>query len=165
MNMRINKYIYFFLFISFFFTACKKEYDVIYDVNKVKAGSATVTKPNRKTTLEFVSILYSDLLGSTVPQPELVKMISAYEAFGDGAVVEDLIVRNLMNRPGVSIPTNAEMRADPGTFIKTAYKRFLVREANDYETWYFKNQIEKNTDVTPDLIYYVLLTSDEYRYY
>jgi hypothetical protein len=163
--MRINRNLLLLLVLTIGMASCKKEYENIYVVNKVKAGNATVTKPNRKSTLEFVSILYSDLLGSSVPQQELIKMISAYDAFGDGAVVEDLIVRNLMNRTGVSIPSNTEMRANPDVFIQAAYKRFLAREASDYEVWYFRNQIEKNTDITPDLIYYVLLTSDEYRYY
>jgi hypothetical protein len=162
--MRINK-LFLFLCLSVIFSSCKKEYDTIYSVNKVKAANATVTKPNRKSTLEFVSILYSDLLGATVPQPELIKMISAYDAFGDGAVVEDLIVRNLMGRNGVLIPTQAEMKNNPDAFIESAYKRFLAREASEYEKWYFRTQIEKHSDLTPEVIYYVILTSDEYRYY
>jgi hypothetical protein len=144
---------------------CKKETQYVYEVNKVKAGSPASTKPNRKTTLEFVSILYSDILNTGIPQNELVRMITAYDAFGDARVVEDLIVRNLLNRTAAAIPSNEEMRADPEAFVRAMYKRFMVREPGAYEVWYFTDKIQKNLSIRPDQVYYALLTSDEYRYY
>jgi hypothetical protein len=146
-------------------SGCKKETQYVYEVNKVKAGSPAATKPNRKTTLEFVSILYSDILNTSIPQNELVRMITAYDGFGDARVVEDLIVRNLLRRTGAAIPSDADMRSNPEAFVRAMYKRFLIREPGAYEVWYFTDKIQKNESLRPEIIYYAFLTSDEYRYY
>ena len=64
-----------------------------------------------------------------------------------------------------NIPTIAEMRAEPETFVQDTYKRFLVRLPSKQEEWFLINQIANNNKLEPVDIYYAVLTSDEYRYY
>ena len=63
------------------------------------------------------------------------------------------------------MPTDQIMRADIDQFITDTYLRFYVREPGQYERWQLKQMIEQDAEITPEMIYYAFLTSDEYRYY
>ncbi len=148
-------------------TGCKKEppASYIYDVNNVTVSQDGVSKPNVKSTVEFISIAYSDLFGNTIDQATLTDLGTAYLAFGDKKLVEDLIIRNFLNTQGAEIPTVAEMNANVPLFIINTYKKFYNREPNEFELWQFTNLITTDTSVTPELVYYAFMTSNEYRYY
>ena len=118
-----------------------------------------------KTTIEFISIAYSDLFGNTISQNTLTELSIAYLAFGDKKLVEDLIIRNFLNTPGVVIPTKTEMNADVSLFVSTAFKKFYNREPNEFELWQLVELITKDSAMTPELVYYAFMTSNEYRYY
>ena len=45
------------------------------------------------------------------------------------------------------------------------YQKFLNRYPNEFELWHMKNVIEENEDITPELVYFAIMTSNEYRYY
>ena len=45
------------------------------------------------------------------------------------------------------------------------YKRFLVREPTEAETTYFKNYINSDPNVTPELVYFAFALSNEYLFY
>ena len=149
------------------FASCKKEVNTtyIYDVNDVEVTQSGVSKPNVKTTIEFISIAYSDLFGNTISQNTLTELSIAYLAFGDKKLVEDLIIRNFLNTPGVVIPTKTEMNADVSLFVSTAFKKFYNREPNEFELWQLVELITKDSAMTPELVYYAFMTSNEYRYY
>ena len=134
-------------------------------MNPVNIKAPGSKKTNVKSTTEFISIAYSDLYGTTVSEKQLVKLNTAYASFGDNKLIEDMIVRNLINGSGVKVPTNAEMRADVPAFVQNSYKKFLLREPNEFEKWYAENKIRTDSTITPVLVYYVFLTSNEYRYY
>lgn len=76
-----------------------------------------------------------------------------------------MIVKSLINRGGVQIVDNNTMRADVASFSENAYLRFFNRKPTEFEAWKLKDLIEKNADITPKMVYYSLMTSDEYRYY
>ena len=145
------------------FGACKKEY--IYEVNDVEVNQNSAQKNSVKSTTEFVSIAYTDIFGSTIPQSYLQQLSLAYLAFGDKKLIEDIIIKNMLNAPGVQLPTPAQMQADVDGFITTAYKKFYNRAPGEYELWQMRQFIQADPQVTPELIYYAFLTSDEYRYY
>lgn len=149
--------------------SCKKEkekiYDYVYEVKDVNVNQAGVNKPNVKSTVEFISISYSDLFGTTIDQANLTNLSLAYIAFGDRKFIEDMIIRNFLKKTGLMIPTKAEMTADVNVFVKDTYRKFYNRDPNEFEKWQLVNYINGDSNVTPELVYYSFMTSDEYRYY
>ena len=163
-NMKkIFKYSLLLATMAMLFTACKKEY--IFGVDDVDVVQNSASKNNVKTTTEFVSIAYSDIFGSTVPQTYLTKLSLAYLAFGYKKLVEDIIIKNMLNAPGVQLPTQQTMLADVDLFINNTYKKFYNRTPSEFELWKMKQLIQADSTITPELVYYAFLTSDEYRYY
>lgn len=146
-------------------SACKKEYDYVYDVNPVTVNQGTGTKANVKTTTEFVSIAYKDIFGSTISANYMNQLSLAYLSFGDKKLIEDIIIKNMLNLPGAQIPTPQQMAADIDGFTTASYKKFYNREPSEFELWKMKELITSDNTVTPELIYYAFLTSNEYRYY
>ena len=146
------------------FSACRKK-EYTYEVNSVDVVKDGVTKTNLKTDVEFISIAYSDLFGTTITNDKLVKLNIEYDAFGDKKLIEDLIVRNFLNDPAVQLPTKAYMDANLDTFISDTYKKFFNRLPNEMEAWNLKKIISADNTITPELVYYSFMTSNEYRYY
>ncbi len=151
--------------VIFLFSSCKKEKSYLYDVNSVVVTQPGGAKPNLKNTEEFVSIAYSDLFGIGISHTDLLKINLAYAAFGDKKLIEDMIIKNFLNDTGIVIPTSAAMRADVPAFTIASYKKFFNREPNSFETWFVGNAINADTTITPVLVYYSFMTSNEYRYY
>lgn len=150
-----------------FASGCKKEPPTtyIYGVNSVGVTQDGVSKPNVKSTVEFISIAYSDLFGNTINQATLTDLATAYVSFADRKLIEDMIIRNFLNTPGIDIPTLTEMNANVPTFIINSYKKFYNREPNEFELWQMQNLIASDAAITPELVYYAFMTSNEYRYY
>lgn len=149
------------------FASCKKDppKTYIYGVNNTSVSQDGVAKPNIKSTVEFISIAYSDLFGNTIDQSTLNDLGTAYNAFGDKKLIEELIIRNFLNSQNVSIPTVTQMNADVKLFVVNTYKKFYNREPNEFELWQFTNLISTDTAITPEMVYYSFMTSNEYRYY
>lgn len=148
---------------SFFYSCKKKEY--VYELNSEQVVKSGVNKTNLKTNLEFISICYSDLFGTTITNDKLVILSTAYESFGDKKLMGDLIVRNFLTTPGVIIPSKSSMNSGLDAFITNSYKKFYNRLPNEMELWSLKNIIASDTTITPQQVYYSFLTSNEYRFY
>ena len=146
--------------------SCKPVDDVyLYEVNELEVNQAGIDKDNLKSDLEFVSLAYADLFGTSIPENVLTQMVVAYNSLGDKVLIADIQIRNMLNRPEASVPSDQEMRANVDQFVIDTYKKFYVREPSEYELWYFRNLINEDSDITPEIVYYAFLTSDEYRYY
>lgn len=144
--------------------SCKKEgKEYVYQVDKVNVSQAGAEKPNVKTSTEYISIAYSDVFGSNIPTNRLDDLKQIYIAFGDVGVTEDLIIRNFIADPAANIPSIVEMNANPSQFVINAYKKVFNREPSEYELWFMTDYISKDASVTPEVIYYALMTSNEYR--
>lgn len=146
-------------------TSCNKEKRYIYEVQQQELYQSAAQKQNLKTTDQFISIAYSHLFGASITNTELTKYNIALQSLGDKSTMQDMIVKSMINRSGVQLVSNTAMRADIPTFVEETYLRFYNRKPNEFERWKMKDLIEKNTDVTPQMIYYSMMTSDEYRYY
>ena len=142
-----------------------EDVNYVFGLNDVIIRQDGANKPNIKSTTEFISIAYSDLFGTTISQSELVELGLAYVSFADKKLIEDLIIRNFLNKSGVNIPSSSEMTANPEQFAIDAYKKFYNREPNEFEKWQVVKLINDDQSTTPELIYYAFLTSNEYRYY
>lgn len=148
-------------FVAVVFFSCKKKQEYVYDVNDETISAAGVQKPNVKSNTEFISIAHTDVMGTTVSAGNLNELKTQYLAFGDKGVVEDLIIRNFMNKSGNTIPTS--IGTDKKAFITNAYKKVYNRVPNEYEIYYLTDLLNKNSSITAEMFYYSLMTSNEYR--
>ena len=160
---RINTYV--FIICSLIFTSCEKEVDYLYEVNPVAVQSPGSIKSNAKSTVEFLTIAWADLFGTQIPQQELSKLNTVYVAFGDKKMIEDRILLNFLSKSGVQIPAQTNVSGDTTLYINNAYKKLFNRDANAFEKYYLKEQIRLNASMTSKVIWYALMTSNEYRYY
>ena len=147
------------------FVSCKKEKTYLYDVNPVTVQQSGSVKNNVKNNTEFISIAYADLFGTNVSQSDLVELNTLYNAFGDQKLIEDRIILNMINSSGVQIPITPSVSGDTVQFINNTYKKLYNRDATAFEKYYFKESIRTNSNVTPVMVYYALMTADEYRFY
>lgn len=148
--------------------SCKKEPDpvYIYEVNPVRVTKEGNNKSVPKSTVEFISIAWSDLTGTSITQRQLSQLSLLYLGFGDKRLIEDLLIKNLLNRPSlVSLPSDSTMRADIPGFITSTYLRLYNREPNELEQWTLRQKIENSPALSPITVYYAMMTADEYRYY
>ncbi|CAI8414584.1 MAG: Uncharacterised protein [Cryomorphaceae bacterium] len=136
----------------------------IYDV-----GTQTPNIPGQKNELkddlQFMTIAYRDLYEEEIPVSVLETMRKAYISFGDKALVVDEIVQSLLLNPDLELPTQQEIADDPGAFISQTYKRFFLRDASDFELAFWESQLAEDESLTAQDIYYVFMTSSEYKYY
>ncbi len=146
-------------------SGCKKETHYIYDVNPVIVEQEGGIKQHLKTNTEFISIAYGDLFVSTISNNDLQKLNVAYSAFGDRKLIEDMIIKNFLNNPSTAIPTKAQMQSDVSKFVTETYKKLFNRLPNEYEKYYLTKAIQADAAITPELVYYAMMTSNEYRYY
>ncbi len=160
---RISTYV--FVICSLLFTACEKEVDYLYEVNPVAVQSPGSIKSNAKSTVEFLTIAWADLFGTQIPQQELSKLNTVYVAFGDKKMIEDRILLNFLSKSGVQIPAQTNVAGDTTLYINNTYKKLFNRDANAFEKYYLKEQIRLNASMTSQVIWYALMTSNEYRYY
>ena len=161
----MRKYFLAFLLLLTVVSASKKETRYIYQVEPQQLYQSANDKKNLKTTTQFISIAYNDLFGTTITNSQLLNFDAALESLGDKNVIQDLIVKSLINQSGVQIPDNNTMRADVGAFVKNTYLKLYNRQPTEFEAWKLQDILQKNTDITPQMVYYSMMTSDEYKYY
>ena len=83
----------------------------------------------------------------------------------DKKLLEDLLIKNMINRPEALLPNNQTMRADVDLFVVNAYQKLYNRSPNELEVFTLKKNINENAQMTAVMVYYAMMTSDEYRYY
>jgi len=145
--------------------SCNKDKNIIYDVNDVNVNRPEGNKDYVKSLAEFISIAYTDLFETSISQAQLQTLAVPYSGFGDLKLIEDMIIKNFLNDANVIVPTSTAMRANVDQFLMETYQKFLNRNPNEFELWHMKNVIDENAEITPELVYYAIMTSNEYRYY
>lgn len=171
-----NKSFYYlaFILIMVFNFSCNKDTEIIkqpvidgyiYDVNSEPIYQSNAEKNKEKTTEQYVSILYSNLIQQSIPQEDLTDLSLIRRAIGDKQLSDELIINSLVNNPSVIVPTNQEMRTDVDAFVEDVYLRFFLRNPTAYEKYELKQEIESDPDLTPQLIYTSFAISNEYKFY
>lgn len=145
--------------------SCTEEKQYQYEVNPVSVGYDGTSKTHRKTTTEFISIAYTDLFGTTIPQSKLNNLSVVYSSFGDLKVIEERIISNFLNDTNAVIPPQVSVNGDTVLFITNTYKKLFNRQPNEFEKQRWKQMIQDDASVTPATIYFSMMTSDEYRFY
>lgn len=145
--------------------SCTKDTTYLYEVKDVNVTQSGNSKTTAKTTIEFISIAYSDLFSTTISNGKLVELNTAYSSFGDKKLIEDRIIRQFLADTLLTLPTTVDMRNDIPLFVTKSYNKFFNRNPNDFEENYLENFIQNDTTITPAMLYYSFMTSNEYRYY
>lgn len=158
---------YLILFISiilaFSLSGCEK--DKLYEVNEETILPPNANKNKLKSSQQYIAILYANLFQTALSSDNLFEASECVASVGDKDLVHEVLISNYMNKPDVILPTNQEMRADVDAFITETYNRFLVRNPTEAERQYFKNYINTNPGVRPELVYFSFALCDEYQYY
>ena len=154
------------------FSSCKKEvlqqniYDnVYYEVTPVTLYTSNAEKNKQKSSLQYISILYTDLFKQSIPGSDLNNIGEAILSIGDKSIANQMILERMLTLPGISIPTQSEMQSDVDGFITAAYQRFYLRNPTGYETYYMKNLINTDSAITPEIVYAAFALSNEYMFY
>lgn len=145
--------------------SCRRDEYLIYEVDLVPVQGVNYGKNKQKTTEQYIAILHANLFQRALSANQQVEISNLIESIGDKQVAFEMVVSNFMNRPDVIIPSMQEMRADVDGFITATYRRFLIRLPTEAEKAWFRNFIETNTFVTPELVYLSFALCDEYQYY
>jgi len=145
--------------------SCKKDTEYIYEVDPVTVRKDDNLKSVEKTTVEFISIAYADVFGQTISQNQLGQLSLLYLSFGDKRLIEDMLIKNMFNSQSIQLPSEETMRADVTAFVNSIYLKLFNRLPNELEAFTLKKKISDNTSIMPDMVYYSMMTSDEYRFY
>ena len=146
--------------------SCKKEKKVTYNINDVNITQNAVVKDHLKSTTEFISIAYSDIFGTVITTNKLAELSTIYKAFGDKKLIEEMVIKNFLNEQSIQIPQiDRTSEATIQNFVTDSYKKLFNRTPDEYELWYVAESIVKDSDLTAELVYFSLMTANEYRYY
>ncbi len=150
-----------------FVSSCKKEDPThIFGVTDVVVTQSSADKNRLKTDVEFVSIAYADIFGASISQGELEDVIITYKSFGDKSLVIEMIIRKFIINEASNIPTiNRSSTTTTEAFVNDIYKNIYNREPNAFEKWYLSDLIKNENSITAEMVYYSLMTANEYRYY
>lgn len=143
---------------------CRKDV-FMYEVDPVDLAQYDGNKDREKTNQEYAAILHANLFQTALSPGDLYKIDQCIQSIGDKQLAREVIISNFMNKPGVIIPTPEEMLADVDGFITATYNRFLVRNPTEAERTWFRNTIEADPNVTPELIYFSFALCEEYQFY
>ena len=155
-----------FIFSILLLFSCKKEKNVTYQLNDVTIENNSANKDHLKSTTEFISIAYSDIFGTVISTNKLADLTTIYKAFGDKKLIEQMVIKNFLNEPTIQIPQiDRSSMSTINNFVTDAYKKLYNRNPDEYELWFVADLITKDDDLTAELVYYSLMTSNEYRYY
>lgn len=166
MNKKFQLFIMFFFCVGLF-VSCKqeKEYQYVFEVQEENLHQSNLEKTKQKTPQQYISILYSNLFSTTLPQQDLSELTETRAAIGDKQMADELILNDFVNSGGTNTPTNDEMRTDVEQFIENTYLRFFLRKPTPYEILELKQEIEADPELTPDLIFQAFALSNEYKFY
>ncbi len=146
------------------FSSCRKEQPV-YEINNEPVKLNTIDKNTLKRQTEFISQAHADLFGKPIGSSALEKALICYGAFSDKEMVEDMMIRDMIRAATGKIPERDAIESNIDSFATATYKKFYHRSPNVMEQWNLRNLIQQDTTVNPGMIYYSIMTSDEYKFY
>lgn len=136
-----------------------------YELNPVSVNSGSADKTQRKSDLQLLSIMFSDVFGRPIAQNELQDLASVYNSFGDKQVIIDRLTWRFVNDVNADLPEETLLQNDPGAVITSLFSRYLSRTPGEMEVWYYESWINDNPDLGVKHLAFVILTSEEYKYY
>ena len=149
---------------------CKKDddslsSDVVYQLDEFRADPSGAGKLKQKTEEQYVAVLYANLFQKAISVSELAQITDAIYSVGDKQLAYEMVVSNFLNRPGVLIPDDQEMRSRVDSFLTETYERFFVRDISEAERLYLHQYLDQNPEVTVEMVYAAFALSNEYQFY
>jgi hypothetical protein len=144
--------------------SCRRDVTV-FGIDDLTILPINSEKNKPKTSAQYISVLYTNLFQRAIGPNDMLSAQKAIESIGDKQIAYDILVSKYMNDPTLVLPTNEEMRADPETFVRNTYTRFLIRQPTEAELAWMLNYINSRPNVTPELIYFSFATSNEHFHY
>lgn len=146
--------------------ACSKDPNYLFELENVEINQASADKNRLKTDIEFVSIAFNDLYAQNISQGELDDIITVYKSFGDKSIVIEMIIRKFISDENSQIPNiDRSTEQTVKQFVQETYETIFNRTPNAFETWYLTDYIYSHQEIDAEMVYYSLMTSNEYRYY
>ena len=159
-------YLYTSLICTCLIVSCSKDPNYLFEVENIEINQASADKNRLKTDIEFVSIAFNDLYGQNISQGELDEIITVYKSFGDKSIVIEMIIRKFISDEDSQIPNiDRSTEQTVKQFVQETYETIFNRTPNAFENWYLTDYIYKHQEIDAKMVYYSLMTSNEYRYY
>jgi len=153
------------LILAVIFLFSCKEKTFIHEVNEIDVTQNNADKDKEKSPEVFINIVYANLYQEALSPNNLVDITDIITSIGDKQVAYETVIAKMMADPNVKLPTEEEMRGDIEQFIIDTYKRFYVRLPSEAEKTWWENYIESHPNLTPELLYFAMATSNEYYFY
>lgn len=147
-------------------SSCKRDPSYIFEVNDVTVTASTGEKNRLKTDIEFVSIAHTDIFGSNISSKDLENIVTTYKSFGDKSLTIEMIIRKFIDDGGVNItPIDKSSNTSIESFVINTYKKLYNREPDAFEKWYLSDLIANDDVINAEMVYFSMMTANEYRYY
>ncbi len=145
--------------------SCKRETHVTFGVEEKGLYEDKALKTKNKNEAVYISVLYTNLYQTPISPSQLYKTQAVIYSIGDRNVANEMVLSNYFNTQGLNIPTNSAMRADVEAFVVDSYKRFFLRYPSEGEKTWMIQYINRNDQLSVEMIYTGFAASDEYQYY
>tara|TARA_Y100001954_G_C15677132_1_gene535815 strand:- start:138 stop:620 length:483 start_codon:yes stop_codon:yes gene_type:complete len=147
-------------------SSCKRDPSYIFEVNDVAVTASTGQKNRLKTDIEFVSIAHTDIFGSNISSKDLENIVTTYKSFGDKSLTIEMIIRKFIDDGGVNITAiDKSSNTSIESFVINTYKKLYNREPDAFEKWYLSDLIANDDVINAEMVYFSMMTANEYRYY
>jgi hypothetical protein len=161
----MKKYIFLFACSLILLFSCQKEDVIVYGLTSIDILTPSANKDKPKSDAQYVAVLYVNLFQRAISTSDQIEIERLLRSIGDKRLAYELIISSYMNDPGVILPSNTFMQTNLEQFIIETYERFYVRPPSQLELAYYKNYLENNQSVTPELVYFAFAISDESFFY
>ena len=162
----MRKSLYILLLIALTLNACKRDPSYIFEVNDVAVTASAGEKNRLKTDIEFVSIAHADIFGSSISSNYLENIVTTYKSFGDKSLVIEMIIRKFIDDGGTNITAiDRSSKTSIESFVINTYKKLYNREPDAFEKWYLSDLIANDDVINAEIVYFSMMTANEYRYY
>ena len=162
----MRKSLYILLLIALTLNACKRDPSYIFEVNDVAVTASAGEKNRLKTDIEFVSIAHADIFGSSISSNYLENIVTTYKSFGDKSLVIEMIIRKFIDDGGTNITAiDRSSNTSIESFVIDTYKKLYNREPDAFEKWYLSDLIANDDVINAEIVYFSMMTANEYRYY
>ena len=147
-------------------SSCKRDPSYIFEVNDVTVTASTGEKNRLKTDIEFVSIAHTDIFGSNISSKDLENIVTTYKSFGDKSLTIEMIIRKFIDDGGTNITAiDRSSKSSIESFVINTYKKLYNREPDAFEKWYLSDLIANDDVINAEIVYFSMMTANEYRYY
>lgn len=147
-------------------SSCKRDPSYIFEVNDVTVTASTGEKNRLKTDIEFVSIAHTDIFGSNISSNNLENIVTTYKSFGDKSLTIEMIIRKFIDDGGTNITAiDRSSKTSIESFVINTYKKLYNRDPDAFEKWYLSDLIANDDVINAEIVYFSMMTANEYRYY